>query len=108
MPSVRRPANIGEVAAALKYRYADFSHYNLKDPLDELLFIICSTKTSEASYRASFKALKEAFPTPNQLAQATAEYIAKPIATGTTIQQKAKRRSTTSPVLLPLTRGDGI
>ena len=76
MPSGKRPANVGEVAAALKYRYADFSHYNLKDPLDELLFIICSTKTSEVSYRATFKALKAAFPTPNQLAQATAEYIA--------------------------------
>lgn len=82
MSSGKRPANVGEVAAALKYRYADFSHYNLKDPLDELLFIICSTKTGEANYRASFEALKAAFPTPNQLAQATAEYIAKPIAIG--------------------------
>lgn len=48
----KRQANVGEVAAALKYRYADFSHYNLKDPLDELLFIIFSTKTEEASYRS--------------------------------------------------------
>lgn len=90
MPSGKRPANVGEVAAALKYRYADFSHYNLKDPLDELLFIICSTKTDEANYRASFEALKAAFPTPNQLAQATAEYIAKPIAIGGLSNQKSK------------------
>ena len=41
----RYPAAVRDVAAALKYRYHDFDHYNLKDPLDELLFIICSTKT---------------------------------------------------------------
>ena len=90
MPSGKRPTNVGEVAVALKCRYADFSHYNLKDQLDELLFIICSTKTDEANYRASFEALKLAFPTPNQLAQATAEYIAKPIAIGGLSNQKSK------------------
>jgi endonuclease-3 len=90
VPSGKRLANVGEVAAALKYRYHDFSHYNLKDPLDELLFIICSTKTGEANYRASFEALKAAFPTPEQLAQATAEYIAKPIAIGGLSNQKSK------------------
>ncbi len=90
MPSGKYPANVGEVAAALKYRYHDFDHYNLKDPLDELLFIICSTKTGEASYRASFGALKAAFPTPGQLAQATAEYIARPIAGGGLSNQKSK------------------
>lgn len=90
MPSGKRPINVGEVAVALKYRYADFNHYNLRDPLDELLFIICSTKTGEANYRASFEALKAAFPTPNQLAQATVEYIAKPIAVGGLSNRKSK------------------
>lgn len=90
MSSGKRSTNVGEVAAALKYRYADFNHYNLKDPLDELLFIICSTKTDEANYRASFEALKAAFPTPNLLAQATAVYIAKPIAVGGLSNRKSK------------------
>ena len=58
MSSRKYPATVREVAATLKYRYHDFDHYNLKDPLDELLFIICSTKTEEASYRNSFQALK--------------------------------------------------
>lgn len=49
----RYPATVREVAAALAARYADFDHYNLTDPLDELLFIICSTKTAETSYRAT-------------------------------------------------------
>jgi endonuclease III len=88
--SGKRSKNVGEVAVALKCRYADFNHYNLKDPLDELLFIICSTKTDEANYRASFEALKAAFPTPNQLAQATAVYIAKPIAVGGLSNRKSK------------------
>jgi endonuclease III len=78
----RYPTHIHEVAAALAARYADFDHYNLKDPLDELLFIICSTQTAEASYRATFDQLKEAFPTPRDLAEAPAEYIAQPLAAG--------------------------
>lgn len=90
MAGLRYPAAVGEVAAALKARYADFDHYNLKDPLDELLFIICSTKTGEAGYRASFSALKAAFPSHHQLAEAPAEYIAEPIAAGGLAALKSK------------------
>ncbi|MFO7641222.1 MAG: endonuclease III [Candidatus Competibacteraceae bacterium] len=80
--SSRYPATVCEVAAALAARYADFDHHNLKDPLDELLFIICSTKTAEGSYRATFDQLKAVFPTPRDLAEAPAEYIARPLAAG--------------------------
>lgn len=76
------PAMDREVAATLKYRYHDFAHYNLKDPLDELLFIICSTKTEEASYRNTFRALKKSFPTHHKIAEAPAKYIAQTIAKG--------------------------
>ena len=84
------PVAVREVAATLKYRYHDFDHYNLKDPLDELLFIICSTKTEEASYRNSFRALKESFPTHLKIAEAPAEYIARTIVRGGLSNQKAK------------------
>ena len=90
MSSARHPKNIRQVAAALAARYGDFDHYNLKEPLDELLFIICSTKTAESSYRATFDKLKQAFPTPRDLAEAPAEYIAKPIATGGLSGQKSR------------------
>ena len=90
MGARKYPAAAGEVAATLKKRYHDFNHYNLKDPLDELLFIICSTKTGEASYRKSFRALKEVFPTHLRIAEAPAEYIARPIASGGLSNQKAK------------------
>lgn len=90
MSSLKYPAAVGEVAATLKYRYHDFDHYNLKEPLDELLFIICSTKTEEASYRNSFRALKESFPTHLMIAEAPAEYIARTIVKGGLSNQKAK------------------
>lgn len=88
--STKPPKHVVEIAAGLKKRYQDFDHYNLKDPLDELLFIICSTKTEEASYRNSFRALKKSFPTHLHIAEAPAEYIAQTIARGGLSNQKAK------------------
>jgi endonuclease III len=81
---------VNEIAGELKKRYRDFNHYNLKDPLDELLFIICSTKTEEASYLNSFRSLRESFPTHRKIAEASAEYIAKTIAKGGLSNLKAK------------------
>lgn len=74
----------------MKDRYSDFDHYNQKDPLDELLFIVCSTKTSEVSYRNSFRSLKESFPTHALLADASVEKIAKAIERGGLSNVKAK------------------
>jgi endonuclease III len=84
------PSAIRKVAAALKASYRDFNHHNLKNPLDELLFIICSTKTGEASYRSTYRALKQTFPTHLRVAEAPAEYIARPMASGGLSNQKAK------------------
>ncbi len=88
--STKPPKYVADIAAGLKKRYRDFDHYNLKDPLDELLFIICSTKTEEASYRNSFRALKESFPTHNAIAAADAGSIARAIVGGGLSNQKAK------------------
>ena len=90
MVSPRYPSTIWKVAAALQDCYRDFNHHNLKNPLDELLFIICSTKTGEASYRNTYRALKQTFPTHYQIAEAPAEYIARPIVSGGLSNQKAK------------------
>lgn len=90
MAPPKYPSTIWNVAIALKRRYNDFNHYNLKDPLDELLFIICSTKTGESSYRNTFRSLKKAFPTHHLIAETPAEYIAIPIASGGLSNQKAK------------------
>lgn len=88
--SRKYPLPVFDVAAALKTRYSDFNHHNLKNPLDELLFIICSTRTGEASYRSTYRSLKQTFSTHYQIAEAPAEYIARPIASGGLSNQKAK------------------
>ena len=90
MASRKYPPTVWDVAAALHKCYRDFNHYNLKDPLDELLFIICSTKTGEASYRSTFHSLKETFPTHLRIAEAPAKYIARSIVSGGLSNQKAK------------------
>ncbi len=90
MASPKYSLSVWKVAAALKTRYRDFNHYNLKNPLDELLFIICSTKTGEASYRNTYRSLKQTFPTHLKIAEAPAEYIARPIVSGGLSNQKAK------------------
>jgi hypothetical protein len=43
MATRKYPLTVWDVATALHKRYHDFNHYNLKNPLDELLFIICRT-----------------------------------------------------------------
>lgn len=90
MASRKYPLFVFEVAAALQTRYRDFNHHNLKNPLDELLFIICSTRTGEKGYRSTFRSLKETFPTHLHIAEAPAEYIARPIVSGGLSNQKAK------------------
>ena len=61
------PRYVIVIVFGLKKRYRIFGHYNLKDPLDELLFIICSAKTEEANYQNPFSALKESFPTHHEI-----------------------------------------
>ena len=56
------PVNKSYLASArLSRQYGDPRHYNKKDPLDELIFIILSAKTTEASYLRTYDALKNAF-----------------------------------------------
>ena len=48
-------------SACLSRQYGDPRHHNKSDPLDELIFIILSAKTVEASYLRTYDALKNAF-----------------------------------------------
>jgi len=78
------------VARLLRERYGDHAHFNRKNPMEELLFILCSTKTQESSYRATYSALRGAFPTFSSLAEAPAEYIARPLVPGGLHRQKSE------------------
>ncbi len=81
--------NAYEIAQQLKKKYHDFAHHNRKNPLDELLFIICSVKTTGKSYLSTYQALRQEFPRFSMLAEAPAEYIAKPLVQGGLYNQKS-------------------
>jgi endonuclease III len=87
--SKRAVRYVYEVAEELRSQYHDFDHNNKKNPLDELLFIICSIKTSDKSYESTYKDLKRAFPTFLMISEAPAEYIAKPLEPGGLYNQKS-------------------
>lgn len=86
---IRVPANLVQVAETLRLRYGDFDHYNLTDPLDELIFITCSTRTTERGYRDTYRALRAQFPTNRELATAEIPSIVKAIRRGGLSLKKA-------------------
>src|SRR3989339_1701417 len=77
------------ISKKLRSSFRDFSHNNYKNPLNELLFIICSTKSSSNNYERAFKSLKRKFPRFDQLACARKKDIAKAIAIGGLYNNKA-------------------
>lgn len=84
-----KPPTPEQVAPILLRCYGDHAHYNRRNPMEELLFILCSVKTQESSYLSTYSALREEFPTFSSLAEAPAEYIAKPLASGGLQKQKS-------------------
>ena len=73
---------IDRTARILRKRYGDFAHYNRRNPLEELLFILCSVQTDEAKYRQTFAALRRRFPRFGDLARARREDIARALKPG--------------------------
>ena len=84
------PKNIDTIGRVLRRRYGDFDHYNKRNPLDELIFIICSVQTAEVSYKRTFRALRDEFKTFDRLNEAPAEYLARPLKPGGLSEQKSK------------------
>jgi len=52
-----------QIVGALERRYHSPRHGNKSNPLDELIFIILSTRTQETAYQGVYAKLKRAFPT---------------------------------------------
>ncbi len=74
--------DMSRCAVKLTATYGDHAHHNRRNPLDELLFIMCSVLTQEANYRRTHRALRVAFPTCESLAKASASEISAAIAVG--------------------------
>jgi endonuclease-3 len=83
-------ASIVPVERELRKIYKDFCHYNRKNPLDELLLILCSVKRGEKVYLRAFKSLKQAYPTFEKLNQASVKELTKQIEWGGLQNQKAR------------------
>ena len=75
-------AKVEAVARLLRRRYADFDHFNRKNPLEELLFILCSVQTDEEKYRQTFAALRRRFPRFEDIGRARRRDIAKALKPG--------------------------
>ena len=81
--------HIFEIARKLKNEYKDFSHNNKKNPLGELVFILCSVKRSEKVYLNAYRTLKRVFPKYEMLAATPIRKLSKVIAWGGLQNQKA-------------------
>lgn len=81
--------HIFEITKKLRKEYKDFPHNNKKNPLDELVFILCSVKRSEKIYLNAFRTLKQAFPKYGMLADTPVREISQVIAWGGLQNQKA-------------------
>ena len=81
--------HVHQIAEILSNRYQDFNHHNRKNPLDELLLIICSVKRSEMVYLRAFKSLKQAFPRFEDLAKASQKELVSKVSWGGLQNQKA-------------------
>jgi endonuclease III len=58
---------IRKICKALEFAYHNPRHGNKRNPLDELIYIILSTRTQDASFRSIFQELKRSFPSWNRL-----------------------------------------
>lgn len=70
---------IRETALVLKRRYKDFDHNNPDDPFDQLLFVICSVRTTYRRYEPAYQRLKKKFPTRSSIKNASIDDLASPL-----------------------------
>ena len=85
--------SIGTVASLLRLQYQDFAHNNKRNPLDELLFIICSLKTTGGSYESTYRRFRRRFRSFSGLASASEAELALALATGGLQNVKARQIS---------------
>ncbi len=70
------------VARILSEAYGNPRHHNKDDPLDELVFILLSAKTTERSYLKTYETLKSTFPNWFSILDAAPGSVARLITAG--------------------------
>jgi endonuclease-3 len=64
---IRYFPRIGAICSTLRREYGNPRHGNPRNSLDDLFYIILSTRTRDSSFARTFRALKKAFPTWNRV-----------------------------------------
>jgi endonuclease III len=81
--------NVYSIADILINNFPIPNLYDYEDPLDELLFIVCSIRTNEKKYLQTYNSLRNSFPSIELLAKAPIEDITTALAFGGLASQKA-------------------
>lgn len=78
---MKHPKHVFEVASALSCEYGNYDHRNKNNPLDELIFIICSIRTEEHLYTPVYHEIKKHYPSAMKLflcSEKDLEHILRP------------------------------
>lgn len=89
-PPVQHARDVRQISTILRLEYGDFAHNNRKNPLDELLFIICSTKTTGISYENTYTRFRHTFRRFKDIASANEQELANMLSSGGLQNIKAK------------------
>jgi endonuclease III len=81
---------VEEMTIALVERFGHPTLGNKKNPFNELLYIILSSRTPPENYQDTYHSLRREFKTANSLAEARVEYVAKTIERGGLHNKKAR------------------
>jgi endonuclease III len=82
--------HVEEITTALVQRFGRPTLGNKKNPFNELLYIILSSRTPPENYQEAYRSLRREFKTANSLAETRAEYVAKTIEPGGLHNKKAR------------------
>jgi endonuclease III len=83
--------HVREVVWTLVETYGRPTLGNKRNPLDELLFIVLSSKTPPDRYQLTFRALKARYPKFERLATAKVKVVARTIVVGGLSEKKARQ-----------------
>ena len=88
--AVRKDRYLADVVRRLKASYAFDNLGNFSNPLDELVYIVLSTRTRGTVFGRTFRALKKKFPQWEKAARASTSSIEKVLAPAGLSKKKAR------------------